>query len=79
MKRAGFVLVAVLAVHDKQAEDDTFVGLLPMLIAATDDERAYVQKAASWALRQIGKRNLRLNRLAIKTKVGIQMKVQGTG
>jgi 3-methyladenine DNA glycosylase AlkD len=57
VKRAGFVLVAVLAVHDKQAEDDTFVGLLPTLIAATDDERAYVQKAASWALRQLGKRN----------------------
>jgi 3-methyladenine DNA glycosylase AlkD len=57
VKRAGFVLVAVLAVHDKRAEEETFVGLLPTLIAAADDERVYVRKGASWALRQIGKRN----------------------
>jgi 3-methyladenine DNA glycosylase AlkD len=57
VKRAGLVLVAVLAVHAEQAEDDTFVDLLPTLIAAADDERAYVQKGASWALRQIGKRD----------------------
>jgi 3-methyladenine DNA glycosylase AlkD len=57
VKRAGLVLVAVLAVHAEQAEDDTFVDLIPTLIAAADDEQAYVQKGASWALRQVGKRN----------------------
>jgi 3-methyladenine DNA glycosylase AlkD len=57
VKRADLVLGAVLAVHAEQAEDETFVALLPTLIAAADDERAYVQKGASWALRQIGKRN----------------------
>jgi 3-methyladenine DNA glycosylase AlkD len=57
VKRAGLVLVAVLAVHAEQAQDDTFVDLIPTLIAAADDERAYVQKGASWALRQVGKRN----------------------
>ncbi len=57
IKRAGFVLVAVRAVHDKQAEDEVFTSLLPQLIAAADDERVYVRKGASWALRQIGKRN----------------------
>jgi 3-methyladenine DNA glycosylase AlkD len=57
IKRAGFVLVAVRAVYDKQAEDEVFTSLLPQLIAAADDERVYVRKGASWALRQIGKRN----------------------
>jgi 3-methyladenine DNA glycosylase AlkD len=66
VKRAGFVLVAVLAVHDKQTEDDTFVGLLPRLIAAADDERAYVHKGASWALRQIGKRDDHLRTRVLK-------------
>jgi 3-methyladenine DNA glycosylase AlkD len=60
--RAGLVLVALLAVHDKQTDDDTFVGLLPTLIAAAEDERAGVHKGASWALRQTGKRNDQLRR-----------------
>jgi 3-methyladenine DNA glycosylase AlkD len=60
VKRAGFVLVAVRAVHDKGADDQTFIELLPGLIAAADDERLYVRKGASWSLRQIGKRNDRL-------------------
>jgi 3-methyladenine DNA glycosylase AlkD len=60
VKRAAFVLVAVLAVHDKRAEDETFAELLPTLICAADDERPYVRKGASWGLRQMGKRNDRL-------------------
>jgi 3-methyladenine DNA glycosylase AlkD len=62
VKRAGFVLVAVLARRGRQAQDSTFVDLLAPLIAAADDERAYVQKGASWALRQIGKRDDRLRK-----------------
>src|SRR5262249_23663347 len=57
VKRAGLVLVAILAVHDEQTKDNIFVGLLPTLVAAADDERTYVYKGASWALRQVGKRN----------------------
>ena len=60
VKRAAFVLVAVRAVHDKGADDQLFADLLPTLIAAADDERLYVRKGASWALRQIGKRGDRL-------------------
>jgi 3-methyladenine DNA glycosylase AlkD len=60
VKRAAFVLVAVRAVHDKRMEEETFVDLLPILIAAADDDRPYVRKGASWALRQIGKRSDRL-------------------
>ena len=57
VKRAGFVLVAVRAVRDKRADDQTFADLLPTLIAPADDERVYVRKGASWALRQTGKRS----------------------
>lgn len=57
VKRAGFVLVAVRAVHDKRADDRAFARLLPALMAAADDDRPYVRKGASWALRQIGKRS----------------------
>jgi 3-methyladenine DNA glycosylase AlkD len=67
VKRAGFALMAYLAVHDKQATDGKFVRLLPIIRRAATDERNFVKKAVNWALRQIGKRNLRLNRLAIRT------------
>jgi 3-methyladenine DNA glycosylase AlkD len=60
VKRAGFVLVAVSAVHDKTTDDQRFHELLPTLLSAADDERLYVRKGASWALRQIGKRSDRL-------------------
>lgn len=56
-KRAAFSLLAVLAVHDKKRNDADFVGLLPLIAAAADDERNYVKKSVNWALRQIGKRS----------------------
>jgi 3-methyladenine DNA glycosylase AlkD len=67
VKRAGFSLMAYLAVHDKQADDKDFRKLLPIIEREARDERLYVRKAVNWALRQIGKRNPRLNRLAIQT------------
>jgi 3-methyladenine DNA glycosylase AlkD len=57
VKRAAFVLVAVRAVHDKRTDDSVFADLLPTVMAAADDDRPYVRKGASWALRQIGKRS----------------------
>jgi 3-methyladenine DNA glycosylase AlkD len=67
VKRAGFVLMATLAVHDKQAPDERFERFLPYLVEHATDERNFVKKAVNWALRQIGKRNRRLNKLAIRT------------
>ncbi len=67
MKRAGFSLMAYLAIHDKQAEDAKFARLLPIIRRHAGDDRNFVKKAVNWALRQIGKRNLRLNRLAVRT------------
>jgi len=67
VKRAGYTLMAVLAVHDKKADDASFLKLLPLIKKGSTDERNYVRKAVNWALRQIGKRNLALNKAAIKT------------
>ncbi|HJH30009.1 MAG TPA: DNA alkylation repair protein [Methanosarcinaceae archaeon] len=67
VKRAGFVLMARLAVSDKQAEDSRFGQFFPIMLREANDERNFVKKAVNWALRQIGKRNLALNGEAIKT------------
>ncbi len=72
VKRAGFVLVASLTVHDKKADDDAFLAFLPAILEASTDERNYVMKAVNWALRQIGKRNPRLNREAIEVAERMQ-------
>jgi 3-methyladenine DNA glycosylase AlkD len=65
VKRAGFVLMAVLAVHDKAAADAAFRPMLAAVRRDAADERNFVRKAVNWALRQIGKRNAALNREAI--------------
>ena len=65
VRRAGLVLMAVLAVHDKKAPDDVFRKFLGIIKMRATDERNFVKKAVNWALRQIGKRNLTLNRAAI--------------
>jgi 3-methyladenine DNA glycosylase AlkD len=67
VKRAGFVLMATLAVHDKKAEDEKFLPFLPMIRAESIDDRNFVKKAVNWALRQVGKRSVLLNSAAIKT------------
>lgn len=71
-KRAGFALMACLAWHDKEAGDEKFKAFFPHIIEGATDERNYVKKAVNWALRQIGKRNLHLNKAAVKTAKEIQ-------
>ncbi len=65
VRRAGFVLMATLAVHDKSAPDAKFLALFPLIRRAATDERNFVRKAVNWALRQIGKRNAALRAAAI--------------
>jgi 3-methyladenine DNA glycosylase AlkD len=72
VKRAGFVLMAVLAVHAKKAPDQQFDPFFKCIRAAATDERNFVKKAVNWALRQIGKRNLALNNKAIRVAEEIQ-------
>lgn len=66
VKRAGFALMAYLAYRDKTARDSEFVSVLRTIEREADDDRNFVRKAVNWALRNIGKRNLRLNRSAIR-------------
>jgi 3-methyladenine DNA glycosylase AlkD len=66
VKRAGFVFMAALAVHDKKAPDSKFTKFFPLIKKHSTDERNFVKKAVNWALRGIGKRNLSLNKQAIK-------------
>ncbi len=72
VKRAGFVVVARLAVGDETAGDELFEGFLPIIKRESTDQRNYVRKGVNWALRQIGKRNPALNRKAIETAREIQ-------
>lgn len=67
VKRAGFAIMASLAVHDKNAKDAELVKFMPIIKRESCDERNFVKKAVNWALRQIGKRNLNLNKEAVKT------------
>jgi len=67
VKRAGFVMIAVLAVHDKRSGDDKFEKCLPVIKRESADDRVYVKKAVNWALRQIGKRSMSLNKKAVDT------------
>ena len=66
-KRAGFAMMAVLAWKDKKALDAKFKKFFPLIKKESTDERNFVKKSVNWALRQIGKRNAKLNELAIKT------------
>jgi 3-methyladenine DNA glycosylase AlkD len=72
VKRAGFVMMAELAVHDKAAPDARFLGFLPIIRRGATDERNFVKKAVNWALRQIGKRSPALNKRAIAAARAIQ-------
>jgi 3-methyladenine DNA glycosylase AlkD len=72
VKRAGFALMACLAWHRKEAKDTEFIKFLPIIKRESTDRRNYVRKAVNWALRQIGKRSLYLNKKAVATAQEIQ-------
>jgi 3-methyladenine DNA glycosylase AlkD len=67
VKRAAYALIACIAWHDKKAQDEQFIEMLPVVVYGATDERNFVKKAVSWALRHIGKRNQNLNAAAIET------------
>jgi 3-methyladenine DNA glycosylase AlkD len=67
VKRAGFTMMAVLAVHDHKVDHDDFLRLLQMIERHSTDDRNFVRKAVNWALRQIGKRDMYLNSKAIES------------
>jgi len=65
-KRAGFAIMAAYCMADKTSGNELFEQFFPILKREANDERPYVKKAVNWALRNIGKRNIDLNRKAIK-------------
>ena len=73
VKRAGFVLMARIAVADKQAPDELFERFYPLIISESCDDRPMVKKAVNWAIRQIGKRNLYLNMRAVEVSQKIRL------
>jgi 3-methyladenine DNA glycosylase AlkD len=66
VKRAAFALLASVALHDKNAPDKSFLDSFPLIEGAATDQRNFVKKAVSWALRAIGKRNPKLYAAAAK-------------
>ncbi|MBR9679471.1 MAG: DNA alkylation repair protein, partial [Candidatus Altiarchaeota archaeon] len=76
VKRTGFALMAVLAWKDKSAKNAKLERFFPIIESQAWDQRNFVKKAVNWALRQIGKKNIELNRKAIK--VAEKIKQQDT-
>lgn len=72
VKRAAFALIACLAWHNKTAPDEAFANLIPVIENGATDERNFVKKAVSWALRHIGKRNVNLHTVAMQAAEKMQ-------
>ncbi len=72
VKRAAFALIACLTWHNKETPDEKFIKLIPVIKEGATDARNFVKKAVSWALRNFGKRNPKLNKVAIKAAKEIQ-------
>ena len=67
VKRGGFALMACVALHDKTSEDPEFVPMISLIEKGANDDRNFVMKGMSWALRSIGERSPFLNGLAIES------------
>lgn len=64
-KRAAFALLACLALHDKEADDAAFAKCLPLIERGATDDRNFVKKGVSWALRSIGRRSAGLHAASV--------------
>lgn len=65
VKRAAFALLASVALHDRQAPDARFLAALPLVERAAADDRNFVKKGVSWALRGVGRRSIALHRRSV--------------
>ncbi|MCX6166289.1 MAG: SDR family NAD(P)-dependent oxidoreductase, partial [Ignavibacteriae bacterium] len=57
VKRAGFVMMAVIAVHNKKIKDIELFDFFPVMEREAYDDRNFVKKAVNWSLRTLGKRS----------------------
>ena len=67
VKRAAFALLASVALHDKVTGDAPFMRSLVLIEAAGSDERNFVKKGVSWALRGVGRRSRALHAASVDT------------
>src|SRR5688500_1691221 len=65
VKRAAFALLASIALHDKEATDKPFLRSLKLIEQGATDERNFVKKGVSWALRSVGRRSMALNAASV--------------
>jgi 3-methyladenine DNA glycosylase AlkD len=65
VKRASFALLASIALHDKKAPDEPFLESLTFIERAAPDDRNFVKKGVSWALRSVGRRNAALHEASV--------------
>ncbi len=78
MRRAGFVMIAVLSVKDKKATCDSFRPYLELIERHSQDDRNNVKKAVNWALRQIGKRDLDCHAMALPVALRLSQSEDAT-
>ena len=65
VKRAAFALLASVALHDKESSDEPFLRSMKLIERGAKDDRNFVKKGVSWALRGIGHRNARCREAAM--------------
>ena len=65
-RRASFALLASVALHDKKSGDAPFLASLKYIEGAADDDRNFVKKGVSWALRGVGQRSAALHAASVK-------------
>ncbi|MGH8186766.1 MAG: DNA alkylation repair protein [Steroidobacteraceae bacterium] len=56
-KRGAFALLACLALHGRYDSDEQLIDSLALIEQAATDERNFVKKGVSWALRAVGRRS----------------------
>lgn len=71
VRRAGLAMMVWLTLHRKKEPDETFLTFFPPIEKVASDERNFVKKAVSWALRTLGKRSTFLNKCALQSAARI--------
>lgn len=66
VRRAAFALLACVALHDKETGDAPFLRSLALVERAARDDRNFVMKGVSWALRAVGRRSPALHTAGVK-------------
>ena len=65
VKRGAFALLASVALHDRKLDDAAFAKCLPIIERSASDDRNFVKKGVSWALRLVGRRSPALHKSSI--------------